>query len=136
MEPDGPDSAYLVLTRQAAGDMKHALASLCEWFGPVVSGCGASRLAARACAECALPPERLPDAGVDWLWPEDSRLVEALKRLGLETFGQVAAVGEAALFYQFGRIGRLLHRRAQGQGPQPCPPALPPAPCRRCPRPE
>lgn len=42
-----------------------------------------------------------------------------LLRLGLETFGQVAAVGEGALFYQFGKIGRLLYRRSLGEDLEP-----------------
>ena len=114
VEPDGPDAAYAVL---AAASVGQALPQrVGEALGlAVIVGTGCSRLAARACAECALPPERLPDAAVDWLWPEDRKVVDALKRLGLDTFGQVAAVGEDVLFYQFGRIGRLLHRRAQGQ---------------------
>ena len=126
VEPDGPDAAYAVLDAAAVG---HALAQrVGEALGlAVIAGTGGSRLAARACAECALPPERLPDAAVDWLWPEDRRVVESLKRLGLDTFGQVVAVGEDALFYQFGRIGRLLHRRAQGQDLTPVRPLYPPS---------
>ena len=115
VEPCGLDAAYVDITggginlRRLEANMQ-ALTEFC----PLV-GVGPSRLAARACAECELPPERLADAAVDWLWPEDAKVVGRLKRLGLETFGQVAALREEDLFYQFGKIGRLLHRRAQGQ---------------------
>ncbi len=126
VEPDGPDAAYAVLNAVAGG---HSLAErVGESLGlSVIVGMGISRLAARACGECALPPEHLPDAAVAWLWPEDRKVVDALKRLGLDTFGQVAAVGEDALFYQFGRVGRLLHRRSQGQDLTPVRPLYPPA---------
>ena len=114
VEPDGPDVAYAVLDSATEGHrLTHRIAE--ELKLVAVVGMGYSRLAARACAECGLPPECLPDASADWLWPEDRKVVDALKRLGLDTFGQVAAVGEDALFYQFGRIGRLLHRRSLGQ---------------------
>lgn len=119
VEPDGPDAAYAVL--DSAKDA-HRLSRRIEegwkeqWnLAAAAIGMGRSRLAARACAECGLSPEALPDASADWLWPEDRKVVDALKRLGLDTFGQVAATGEDALFYQFGRIGRLLHRRSLGQ---------------------
>ena len=114
VEPDGPDAAYAVLS--SAKDEQSLIRRITEELKlPLIFGVGVSRLAARACAECCLPPECLPDAAADWLWPEDCKVVAALKRLGLDTFGQVAAVGEDALFYQFGRIGRLLHRRSLGQ---------------------
>ena len=125
VEPDGPDAAYAVLG--GAEDARRVTRRIAEALGlPVASGLGVSRLAARACAECALPPECLPDASADWLWPEDRKILDALKRLGLDTFGQVAVMGEDALFYQFGRIGRLLHRRAQGQDLTPVRPLYPP----------
>lgn len=114
VESDGPDAAYAVLHDVA--DFALLTRRIGEALGlPAVAGLGVSRLAARACAECGLPPPRLTDAAADWLWPEDRKVVDALRRLGLETFGHVAAVGEDALFYQFGRIGRLLHRRSLGQ---------------------
>lgn len=120
VEPCGPDAAYVDLMGvDLTGGMadlrglEARMQALTE-FCPLL-GIGPSRLAARACAECELPPERLAEAGVDWLWPEDGKVIGRLKRLGLETFGQVAALREEDLFYQFGKIGRLLHRRALGQ---------------------
>lgn len=115
VEPDGPDAAYLDVTGAAFDPAALSTDVLAlTGFSPAL-GLGASRLAARACAECDLPPGRLAEASVDWLWSEDVEVVARLKRLGLETFGAVAGVGEDALFYQFGRIGRLMHRRAHGQ---------------------
>ena len=120
VEPCGPDAAYVDLGNV---DMTGAeinlprletqIQAITEFY-PLL-GFGPSRLAARACGECELPPERLVDASVDWLWPEDAKVIGRLRRLGLETFGQVAALREEDLFYQFGKIGRLLHRRAHGQ---------------------
>lgn len=117
VEPEGEDAAYAGLSgicpaaasRAIAGRLQASLS-----LAPVI-GLGPSGLAARACAECRLPSERLAEADARWLWPEDAQVVARLRRLGLVTFGDVAAVGESALVYQFGRIGRLLYRRARGQ---------------------
>lgn len=115
IEPCGPDAAYVDLTGGTADlrRLEARMRALTE-FCPLL-GLGPSRLAARACAECELTPDRLAEATVEWLWPEDGKVVGRLKRLGLDTFGQVAALREEDLFYQFGKIGRLLHRRASGQ---------------------
>lgn len=126
VEPCGPDAAYVDLTGGTADlrRLEARMRALTE-FCPLL-GLGPSRLAARACAECELPPDRLADASVDWLWPEDGKVVGRLRRLGLETFGQVAALREEDLFYQFGKIGRLLHRRALGQDLMTVQPLYPP----------
>ena len=126
VEPVGPDAAYVDLTGSTVDlrRLEARIQALTE-FCPML-GVGPSRLAARACAECELPSERLADASVDWLWPEDGKVAGRLKRLGLETFGQVAALREEDLFYQFGKIGRLLHRRAQGQDLMTVQPLYPP----------
>ena len=126
VEPCGPDAAYVDLTGGAADlrRLEARMRALTE-FCPLL-GLGPSRLAARACAECELPPDRLAEAGVEWLWPEDSKVVGRLKRLGLETFGQVAALREEDVFYQFGKIGRLLYRRALGQDLMTVQPLYPP----------
>ena len=126
VEPCGPDSAYVDLTGGTADlrRLEARLRALTE-FCPLL-GLGPSRLAARACGECELPPDRLAEAAVDWLWPEDAKVVGRLKRLGLETFGQVAALREEDVFYQFGKIGRLLHRRALGQDLMTVQPLYPP----------
>lgn len=116
VEPDGPDTAYVDVTRLDTKTVGESLkASIQRHFGlqPVL-GFGHSRLAARACAECVLPPDSLGDADVAWLWPEDEAVIARLKRLGLNTFGQVSAVSEEALRLHFGRIAPLLCRRAQG----------------------
>ena len=126
VEPDGADAAYAVLDHRHFRSIEAAVASAFKGLGSCIVGYGSSRLAARACAECSLTSDRLADAAVEWLWPDDPKVVAALKRLGLDTFGQVAAVGEGALFYQFGKIGRLLHRRAQGQDLLPVRPLWPP----------
>ena len=124
VEPDGPDAAYVVL--QDPSEARRLMLRISTTLElALIAGTGISRLAARACAECELTPEQLPEAAADWLWPEDPKVVAALKRLGLDTFGQTAAVGEEALFYQFGRIGRLLHRRALGQDLTPVRPLYP-----------
>ena len=124
VEPDGPDAAYVVLQDHSEAHRLTLQITKTLELAPI-AGTGVSRLAARACAECELTPEQLPEAAADWLWPEDPKVVAALKRLGLDTFGQAAAVGEEALFYQFGRIGRLLHRRALGQDLTPVCPLYP-----------
>lgn len=115
VEPDGPDAAYADLSGYSIDcDALEANLHSLTGFGPLI-GFASSKLAARACAECELPPERLMDASVSWLWPEDEKVVARLKRLGLVTFGDVSALSEEHLFYQFGKIGRLLHRHALGQ---------------------
>jgi hypothetical protein len=118
VEPDGPDAAYVDLTgapaslvKGAAGRLCRALDAAAKDLQPVV-GLGATRLAARALAECCLPAGRLYDADVRWLCPEDPVTLGRLLRLGLSTFGGVAALGEGALVYQFGKKGRLIYRRA------------------------
>ncbi len=128
VEPDGPDAAYAVLDRSQFRMAEAAISNPLNGLGPCpcIVGYGASRIAARACAECGLTNDRLADAAVGWLWPDDARIVAALRRLGLDTFGQVAAVGEGALFYQFGKTGRLLHRRASSQDLIPACPLWPP----------
>ena len=126
VEPYGPDAAYVDITGSEINVRRlEARMRVLTEFCPLV-GIGPSRLAARACGECELPPERLAEAGVDWLWPEDGKVIGRLKRLGLETFGQVAALREEDLFYQFGKIGRLLHRRALGQDLMTVQPLYPP----------
>lgn len=126
VDPDGPDAAFAVLCRSDISSMQNLLVALLSCVGPAIIGIGTSRVAARACAECSLPSDRLADASVQWLWPDDPKVVAVLLRLGLETFGQVAAVGEGALFYQFGKIGRRLHRRSVGQDLLPVRPLWPP----------
>ena len=130
VEPDGPDAAYVVLqdhseARRLTLQINKTLQITKTLPLSLIAGMGISRLAARACAECDLPPDQMAEAAADWLWPEDPKVVAALKRLGLDTFGQAAAVGEDALFHQFGRIGRLLHRRALGQDLTPVRPLYP-----------
>jgi DNA polymerase IV len=117
IEPDGPDAAYVDLTGGPLLDMPALIASwksLGTGFSPLF-GLGPSRIAARACAECGLPPGRLSEADVRWLWPEDEKVIARLFRLGLSTFGEVASLGESALVYQFGKIGRLLWQRSVGK---------------------
>lgn len=116
VEPDGPDAAYLDVAGLDTKTVGKSLEVFIQsGFGlqPIL-GFGPSRLAARACAECSLPLGGLDDADVAWLWPEDEAVVARLRRLGLETFGQVAVVPEEALRLHFGRIAPLLWRRAQG----------------------
>lgn len=115
VEPEGPNAGYADMTGFSfeAVSLEARLHSL-TGFGPLL-GLGPSKLAARACAECELPSDRLAEASVRWLWPEDEKVVARLRRLGLNTFGDVSSLSEEHLFYQFGKIGRLLHRRACGQ---------------------
>lgn len=126
VDPDGPDAAFAVVRRSEVATTHNFAAILLDCAGSSIIGFGESRLEARACAECGLLPDHLADASVQWLWPDDPKVMATLLRLGLETFGQVAAVGEGALFYQFGKIGRLLHRRALGQDLMPVCPLWPP----------
>lgn len=77
-----------------------------------VAGLGLSRLATRACAESKA--SCLQDASVEFLWPDDPTVMARMKRLGLSTFGAVAAVPEESLRLHFGKIAPLLHCRAQG----------------------
>lgn len=116
VEPDGPDAAYVDVTGLDTKTVGKSLEVFIQsGFGlqPIL-GFGSCRIAARACAECSLSPGCLPDADVAWLWPEDEAVIARLKRLGLDTFGQVAVVPEEALRLHFGQIAPLLCRRAQG----------------------
>ena len=63
---------------------------------PPILGLGPSRLAARACAECRLPPQRLAEADARWLWPEDEAVAARLRRLGQEVLGRWAVEAAAA----------------------------------------
>ena len=114
VEPSGPDAAYAEIMGVEAEGVADALRErvLSDLGLTAVMGTGISRLAAQACAESGVGA--LADAAVDWLWP-DAAVVGRLKRLGLTTFGEVAAVGEEALRLHFGRIAPVLHRRAQGE---------------------
>jgi nucleotidyltransferase/DNA polymerase involved in DNA repair len=117
IEPDGPDSAYADLAGGPlpdVGALSNMWSALGTGFSPVVA-VGVSRIAARACAECHLPADRLSEAEARWLWPEDNKVVAQLFRLGLSTFGEVALLGESALVYQFGKVGRLLYQRSIGR---------------------
>lgn len=130
VEPDAPNGAYAMLNGCdcVAGAVSGALLRLRKLLPPVkpLMGMGISRLASRACAECGLPPDHLAHASVRWLWPEDEKVVARLMRLGLATFGAIQALPETALVYQFGRVGRLLHRRAKGEDLTPVRAVYPP----------
>lgn len=106
VEPDGPDATYAFL--DSAKDAHRLTRRLKEeWkLADAATGMGRSRLAAPASAECGLPLESLPDASVDWLWPEDRKVVGALTRLGLDTFGQLAVSGKPRAHLPCGRRTR------------------------------
>ncbi len=128
VEPDGPDAAYVDVTGLDAGAIECALTASIQrdfMLRPII-GFGSCRLAARACAECSLPPGCLDNADVAWLWPEDETVIARLKRLGLDTFAEVAVLPEEALRLHFGRIAPLLHRRAHGDDLTPVRPLYPP----------
>lgn len=119
VEPAGPDAAFAADVLAGGESDRDVAGFLSAWatsvFGlPPLIGFGPCRVAARACAECNLSTERLSEADVAYLWPEDPQIPARLKRLGLPTFGAVADLSESVLTFYFGRIGRLLHRRAHG----------------------
>ena len=108
VEPDGHDAAYADFS---GGPVPHLAIFAQAWsedlqtgFMPIM-GWGVSRNSARACAECALPPDQLSGADARHLWPEDPAIAARLFRLGLSTYSAVAAMGENALVYQFGKMG-------------------------------
>ena len=120
VEPVEPDTAFADLDGLTKSEAEAAVRSLHRRLQgalpdlalPPLIGAGPSRLSARALAECGLTPGQLAHASVCWLWPEDPAVAARLLRLGLATFGDVAAIGESALVFQFGKSGRLLFRRA------------------------
>ena len=116
VEPADADGGFADITGLAPEVVPRSLEQriVAQFSLTPVIGIGVSRLSAHACAECSLPPERLSDASVDWLWPEDKAILGRLQRLGLATFGMVAAVPEESLRLHFGKIAPLLHRRAHG----------------------
>ena len=97
VEPDNLDTAYVDFTGDSSGSfaerVKDKLLATCG-LSPVV-GLGASRLAARACAESGVTS--LENAAVDFLWPDDPAVAARMKRLGLSTFGQAAGGGAKKL---------------------------------------
>lgn len=116
VEPEGTDAGYADITGLVPETVQRDLCQkILAGFGlmPMI-GTGCSRLAARACAECGLPADRLADASVNWLWPEDKAILGRLQRLGLSSFGAVAAVSEESLRLHVGKSAPILHRRAQG----------------------
>ncbi len=119
IEPAGDDSAWADFSGCPPAEVQVLPVRLTNAIQAELSivpliGFGVSRLAARACAECCLPPHRLGEADASrWLWPEDPAIGARLARLGLPTFADVAGAGEGALVHVFGaRQGRLLYRRA------------------------
>ncbi len=121
IEPEGPDAAWADLQgcpAEIAADLptRFTDAITAELGVAPLIGIGTSRLAARALAECRLPPDQLHEADATrWLWPEDPAVGARLARLGLPTFADVAGAGEGALVHVFGaKQGRLLYRRAMG----------------------
>ena len=117
IEPDGADAAYCDFT---AGVLPKSADLTAVWTGALQTGFaphigwGTCRNAARACAEDNLTTDALFCADARHLWPEDPSVYARLFRLGLTTYGAVAAIGESALVYQFGRKGRLLYARSCG----------------------
>ena len=114
VEPDGLDAAYVDMTGDSSsGLLQKVQDELHSAFCPVpIVGLSISRLAARACAESGVI--NLENASIDFLWPDDPAVIARMKRLGLSTFGAVAAVSEESLRLHFGKIAPLLHRRAHG----------------------
>ena len=114
VEPDCLDAAYVDMTGDPPGNLVERVQDkLRSAYYPLpVVGLGISRLAARACAESGVIS--LTDASIDFLWPDDPAVTARMKRLGLSSFGAVAAVPEESLRLHFGKIAPLLHRRAQG----------------------
>ena len=127
IEPEGTDAAFAVLEANTLPvslpqDIQCLLGT---GFAPI-TGMGRSRHAARALAECGLETSQYPECDSRWLWPEDPQVGARLYRLGLDTFGAVAAIGESALVYQFGKTGRLLYLRSLGRDLTPIRPLWPP----------
>ncbi len=60
------------------------------------------------------------------LLPADGESLRQLELLGLHTLGQIAALPVHALQERFGKLGRILHRLANGQDTSPVSPYTPP----------
>jgi len=65
----------------------------------------------------------IPSLHIDWL---DTKLIEALERLGLTTLGKVVAVSRNALIQQVGMAGGQLHDWITGRDNRPVQPLYPP----------
>lgn len=123
VEPAGPDAAFAVIEPSAQGLVLPRLAACFPELTPLL-GAGPSKLVARTLAESgaasfALAPSR-------FLWPQDTALTGKLERLGLDTIGAVAQVGEAALRFQLGaKSGSLIYRRSLGLDSDPVLPLWP-----------
>ena len=125
VEPDGADAVFATLERGEEARVREKLAALIPGLPCARFGVGPTKLVARAVAESGGSLELAPVSSL--LWPSDPKVAAKLLRLGLSTFGEVAAIGESALIYQFGRkVGTLLHRRAQGIDSDPIRPTWPP----------
>jgi DNA polymerase IV len=113
VEPQVPDAGFVKLH---GGE---SLLPLAEAFSGLsaVFALGRSKTEARALAESG--KERLEDVPIALL-TTDAAVVGKLSRLGLNTFGAVASVGEEALRYQLGRkLGTSLYRLALGEDNDP-----------------
>lgn len=125
VEPLGPDAAYLTLLPGEETLLRERLASVFPDLPAPILATGPTKLAARAVAESGTPLSLCPVSSL--LWPADPKAIGKLQRLGLSTFGAVAAIGEDALRYQLGpKVGSLIHRRAQGIDADPIRPLWPP----------
>lgn len=112
VEPVGPDAVFAVIEPSAQGLVLPRLAACFPELTPLL-GAGASKLVARTLAESGV--ERFALAPSHFLWPQNTALTGKLARLGLDTIGAVAQVGEAALRFQLGaKLGSLLYRRSLG----------------------
>jgi DNA polymerase IV len=113
VEPQGQDAGFV---RLQGGE---GLSPLLEAFPGLVPvfALGRSKSEARALAESG--KEQLKHVPATLL-TTDTAVTGKLARLGLNTFGEVASVGEEALRYQLGRkLGTSLYRLALGEDNDP-----------------
>jgi DNA polymerase IV len=113
VEPLPPDAGFV---RLHGGESLLPLVEAFAGLSPVFA-LGRSKMEARALAESG--KGRLEDVPVALL-TGDAAVTGKLARLGLNTLGEVASVGEEALRYQFGRkVGTSLYRLALGEDNDP-----------------
>lgn len=123
VEPVAPDVAYLTIQADEEALVAQRVTETFSGLVPLLHA-GVSKLVARTLAEAGVASFDL--ASSRFLWPEDAAITSKLERLGLNTIGEVAHIGEIALRYQFGqKIGSLLYRRAQGLDSDPVHPLWP-----------
>ena len=119
---DGADAAG-----RAESNLAHALAAAAQGVGLAAGvGIGSTKVAARLAAECG--GATVIPAGEEWRFLEpqpvqllqpDPRTLQSLRRWGIRTLGQLAALPAAEIATRLGPEGASLVRRARGEDERP-----------------